>query len=317
MGVLQEAGLPPLSGGPGVSSDEVLVSVVIASVSGLSTVAACLDALARQEGDVGHEILVVDRCGEETREALRRRFPYAHVIAAEGRASIPALRALGMARARGRLIAILGDHCMVGGTWLQVIRQAHAAGHRVIGGAVEKGSGEGAVGWAAFLCEYARFMLPLHKGVASGVAGSNAVYDRRALEELGPLAREETWEFFLHSRLQERGVAFHCEPELLVSQTKAFGYAEFLFQRYHYSRSFAGMRMAGASAWKRLAYACATPMLPPLLLLRILVAVARKRRSWGPLLRALPVLSTFLLSAAIGEAVGAIRGPGGSLELVM
>ena len=68
---------------------EPLVSVVIASVNGLPAIGACLDALAGQNGGAVAEILVVDRCGEETRSALRARFP---AIAYARFAAVPATR---------------------------------------------------------------------------------------------------------------------------------------------------------------------------------------------------------------------------------
>lgn len=297
------------------AAEEPLVSVVIASVNGLPAIAECVEALTNQHGDVRAQILVVDCCGEAVRDVLRQRFPQAEIVAAEGRPSIPALRAMGMARARGRMIAILEDHCNVDPRWLQVIEKAHAAGHQAVGGAVENGSVERTVDWAVFFCEYARFMPPVPRGIVPEITGNNSVYDRRLLERLGPELHQEVWESFLHARIHELGVPFYSDPDLVVSHKKEFGYAYFVSQRYHYSRSFAGMRMDGAPAWKRLAYAGATPLLPPLLLARIVTTVARKKRL-GRLLATLPVLATFVVVWAWGEAVGALLGPGDSLRRV-
>lgn len=293
-----------------------LVSVVIPSVTGLPTVAECLEALMRQDGGVAAQILVVDRCGEETRAALRGRFPSVEVVPAEGGTSIPALRAMGMARARGRMVAMLEDHCNVGPGWLRAIARQHDAGALVLGGSVENGCVERTVDWAAFFCEYARFMPPVPRGVVREITGNNSAYDRAVLERLGPESRAEVWESFLHDRLRAQGVAFQSDPDLAVTHNKSFGFVHFLAQRYHYSRSFAGMRLHGAPWWKRLGYACATPLLPPLLLGRTALTVARKRRHGARFLKAAPVLATFLVSWAVGEAVGALMGPGRSLERV-
>jgi glycosyl transferase family 2 len=299
-----------------VTGGDPVVSVVIASVSGLPAIAECLDALTRQEGHVATEILVVDRCGEATRRALRGRFPSVQVVAAEPGTSVPALRALGMARARGRMIAILEDHCNVERGWLQAIARQREAGALVVGGAVENGSVERTVDWAAFFCEYARFMPPVPRGVVREITGNNSVYDRGLLERLGPEARAEVWESFLHDRMRVLGVPFQSDPDLVVIHKKSFGYLRFLAQRYHYSRSFAGMRLRGSPWWKRMGYACATPLLPPLLMGRMAAAVARKRRHGARFVQAAPVLATFLVSWAWGEAVGALLGPGRSLERV-
>jgi glycosyltransferase involved in cell wall biosynthesis len=297
-----------------MSPEHPVVSVVVPSVNGLPAIAACLEALQRQDGSVPAEVIVADRCGEATRAALRERFPDVQVLAALPGTAIPALRAMGIARSRGLLVAVLEDHCHAGPGWLAAIDRARRKGHQVIGGAVENGSVERVVDWAAFYCEYARFMPPLEGGEVEEVTGNNVAYDRAVLAGLGSL--EDSWEFFIHARLKERGVRFFCEPDLVVSHRKEFGFREFLSQRYHYSRSFAGMRLEGAPFWKRLAYAVATPLLPPVLFARIARAVGRRRGHGRRFLAAAPVLAAFLGSWAWGEAVGALAGPGDSLARV-
>jgi len=292
-----------------------LVSVIVPCVNGLPAIGECLEALRRQGGGVRAEVVVVDRCGEATRAVLRERFPEARVLAAEPGTSIPALRAQGIAQSRGTLVAIIEDHCNVTPGWLTTIDRAHRAGHRVVGGAVENGSTGSVIDWAAFLCDYARFMPPLRSGIVEEVTGNNVVYERAALAELGPEATDGTWEYFLHARLRQRGIPFYSEPALVVSHKKEFGFLYFLAQRFHYSRSFAAMRMAGAPPWKRAAYAAATPLLPPLIFARIAREIARGRL-WGRLLTAAPALAAFLASWALGEAAGALAGPGASLARV-
>ena len=299
-----------------MTAADPLVSVVIASVNGLPAIGECLDALARQDGGPAAEILVVDRCGEDTRAALRARFPGVQVMAADRGTSIPALRAMGMARARGAMIAILEDHCNAQPGWLRAIARQREAGAQAVGGAVENGSVDRTVDWAAFFCEYARFMPPVPRGEVREIAGNNSVYDRGALARLGPEARAEVWESFLHARMRVLGVPFQSDPDLIVIHKKSYGYLQFLGQRYHYSRSFAGMRLQGAPWWKRVGYALATPLLPPVLMGRMVATVARKRRHGARFAGAAPVLLTFLLSWAFGEAVGALAGPGRSLERV-
>jgi glycosyltransferase involved in cell wall biosynthesis len=295
----------------------VLLSVVIPCVNGLPVIAECLDALARQEGNVAAEVIVVDCCGEATRAVLRQRFPWALVIAVEGRESIPALRAIGLERARGRVIALTEDHCLPDPHWFEAIAAAHRAGRPVVGGAVENGSIERAVDWAVFFCEYADFMRPVPAGAVAALPGNNTAYDRGVLDRLGPALRDGSWEPFWHARLLQEGVDFFSDPRMVVLHKKVFGYGYFLSQRYHYSRSFAGMRLAGASGWVRLAYAAATALLPPLLLARLVRTVLlRKRRFRAHFLRALPALCTFVVVWAVGEAVGALLGAGNSLARV-
>jgi len=288
---------------------------VIASVNGLPWIARSLTALRSQTDAARCEILVLDRCGEDTRERLRRDFPEIQVVGAPGETSVPALRAMGMARARGALVAVLSDVCRPAPGWLATVARARDEGRPVVGGSVEYGAKGGGAAWAAFLCEYARFMPPLVRGPADEIPGSNALYSRAVLEQAAEALRQEAWEFFLHRRLAQQGVELYSDPDLVVSHEKEFGWLEFLSQRYHHSRSFAGVRLRESPYWRRLAYAVLTPLLPALLLVRIGRTLARKRR-FPLLLRTLPALLTYLAAWAWGEAMGAVGGVGRSLERV-
>jgi glycosyltransferase involved in cell wall biosynthesis len=292
------------------------VSVIVPSATGLPVVAECLESLLSQEGSTRAEILVLDRCGEETRAVLRSQFPEIQLIPVEGCPSIPALRALGIERAKGQIIALLEDHCIVQPGWLRALEQAYDAGYRAIGGPIENGCVDRAVDWAAFFCEYARFCAPAPRGSVREIPGNNAAFDRRLFEQLQPELRAGAWEPVWLARMRERQVIFYSAPEMAVVHKLSFRYGNFLTQRYHYSRSFAGMRLCGAPWWKRVAYAGATVLLPGLLLGRLAVTMAGKRRHWMRFLYSLPVLLTFLASWAVGEGVGALLGPGRSLQRV-
>ena len=293
------------------------MSVVIACVNGLPCIAECCAHLLDQEGNVPAEIIVVDACGEAVRSELRQKFPQVKVIEAQGRPSIPALRAMGMNAARGRLIAILEDHCNVDRGWMKVVQKAHEAGYQAIGGAVENGATDRLVDWAVFFCEYARFMLPVGHGVVPEITGNNSVYDRQVLEKMGDEAKKEVWEAFLHQKLKEMNVPFYSDPGLVVWHKKHFPFGYFVSQRYHYSRSFSGMRLAQAPLAKRLIYAAATSvLLPPLLYWRMLKTVRRKGRHMKEFVKATPLIGLFLVPWTWGEVVGALFGPGDSLAKV-
>jgi glycosyltransferase involved in cell wall biosynthesis len=300
------------------SPNSPLISVVIASVNGMSSIGECLDALTQQQGNIRYEVLVVDRCGEKTREQIRRRFPQSEIQLVEvaGHPSIPKLRAMGIARARGQLIAILEDHCNVPPAWFCTIIRSHEAGHEVMSGPVENGAVDRIVDWAVFFCEYARFMPPMPRGTVDEIAGNCAIYAREVLDRIGPELREELWEPFLHARIREMGIPFYNDPALTVVHKKEFGFWYFVSQRYHYSRSFAGMRMRAAPIWKRMAYAAGCVLLPALLFGRIMKTVFKKGRHRLKFLLAAPAIAVFLISWACGEAVGALCGPGNSLARV-
>lgn len=297
-------------------ADQPLVSIIIPCVNGLPAVLECVESFVNQDEQARSEVLVLNCCGEETRQALAGRFPRVQVIPVEGRPSIPALRTIGIAHARGRILAMTEDHCIARPRWLAVLFRAWAEGCRAVGGPVENGSPERLVDWGVYFCEYARFMGPMPRGPVPEIPGNNCAFDRAIFTHLTAELEGEYWESFWFAQLRAAGVVFHGDPDMVVDHKKSFGFRYFLTQRYHYSRSFAGMRLHGAAWWKRVGYACATSLLPVLLLARIAGAVLSKRRHVRKLAQCLPILLAFLLSWAVGEAVGALLGPGHSLRKV-
>lgn len=290
------------------------LSVVVASVNGLPYPLACLEALERQEGDVTSEVVVADCTGPATVAAIRERFPAVRVLAFEEQKSVPWLRAAGIRAARGRLVAVTEDHCVPHSDWYLRIRAAHRRwGWAGVGGGVENGSTRRVVDWAVFFCEYSQHMAPVPEGPSHFIPGMNVAYDMQALHPLREMFAEGLWENFLHDKLREHGHVLGMDPQMLVDHQKYFTVPMFLSERFHYSRSFAGMRVQGGPLGRRLAWAAATPLLPFLLVSRITRNVVRRRRHLMWFVRALPLVVLFSVVWSIGELVGYLTGPGDSL----
>lgn len=299
-----------------MSSGSPRISVIVPCVNGLKSLLPTLQAIEGQEARDRAEVLVVDRTGEATRRAVHERFPGVVVIPANRHSSIPELRSLGLARARGEVVAFLEDHCLVPPGWLARIDELHRRlPHSAIAGGVANGATERIVDWAHYLCEYAPVAPPLAEGETANLAGNSASYKRHALEEVASLVGTR-WESFFHQRLLQRGHRFWCAPELTVVHRISFRLGELLGQRFHYSRSFAAMRTAEARWPRRCLWVLASLGLPPVILWRLLRTVVPKGRYAGPLLRSLPVLSLLAAVGGAGELVGYALGAGRSLERV-
>src|SRR4051812_46759069 len=113
------------------------LSVVVPSVNGLPIVLECLAAL-RAEGasHLAIEILVVDRCGDEVRRAIREQFPEATVVLANAGTTIPDMRAMAFSQAQAPAVAVIEDHVIVPPGWARQMLSALAEGHDVVGGGV-------------------------------------------------------------------------------------------------------------------------------------------------------------------------------------
>jgi len=295
-------------------AEEPTVSVVVPSVSGTASVLECLAALGDQDDGAGAEVIVVDRAGEATRAAIRERFPSVRLLTAAPGTPLPDLRGRGLAAARGRMIAVLGEHLRPGRTWLRTVGESARAGAAAIAGPIDGGALRGPAEWAFFLAEYGPVLPPWPAGSAPA-AGTNCAYARAALERADALGGRSVWDADLARRLAEDGVSFAAAPGLLARSEKRLDLRRLLAQRHHCGRAFAAHRVQGFRAWRRLAYAAATALLPPVLVARTIRTVASKGRHRGQLARALPLLAAAAVAGALGEMKGALHGPGASAGL--
>ena len=292
------------------------ISVINVSLLGSPLLDESLRALGRQHGNGNAEIIVVSGPQNVPGEKLKQEFPQVKFLQSPGRLGIPQLRALGMTQATGNIIAITEDCCIPRENWFEEIKKAHSQGYGVAGGTIEKGSSNKIVNWAVYLCEYSYSMPPLGAGEVAGVAGNNAAYKRELLDKVDENIKRDYWEYFLHEELRKAGVKFLSVPAMLVSKKKEFRFLYFLTQRFHYSRSFAGMRRNRIPASRRLLAALGSPLLPFLMTGRIAQQVHRKQRYYKQFLMSLPLLMIFMVSYAMGEFVGYLFGAGDSLSKV-
>ena len=292
------------------------LSVVVPSVNGLGDLLPCLDALDRERRNVAMEVLVVDRCGEEVRREVRRRYPSARVVTASNETTIPQLRAMAFAAAAGESVAVIEDHVIVPTGWARALLDAQRAGAPVVGGGVENAATERLVDWAAFLCEYSHCLPPMPEGESEWLTGNNVIYPRALLERYRPVIESGVWENALHDALRRDGISLVCRPEIVVKHKKHYTVREYVSQRFLYARSYAGVRFPGASLAAKLFYGVTACVLPPILFSRTVRRVLAKRRHVAELVRSLPLLAVFVTAWAAGEVVGYVAGPGTSLARV-
>jgi len=287
---------------------------VVASVNGFPYVGRCLDSLRRNAPNA--EVVVADWTDEETRARIREGWPEVKLLSFQEPTPVPVLRAAGMRAASAPYVAVIEDHCVVREKWGERIVAAHRAGHPVVGGSIRNGETGRIRDWAAFFCEYTEHMEPAPFGTVESLPGMNVSYDRDAIAAMDGFLQRGLWETWLHPHLQQAGFELYSDPEIALDHVKDFGFREFLSQRYHYARSYAGARFARAGALKRAVGGLAAVALPPVLLYRILSRVLSKGQHRRELVKSLPLLGVFVCAWAAGEVVGAWAGDGGALAKV-
>lgn len=291
------------------------ISVVIASVNGWEVLEPTLDALDAQPARARMELIVVDAVDGVTRAKLQARRPAVVLVPAAERLAIPRLRALGVRQARAPIVAILEDHGAVGPGWAAAALEAHQEHIGAVGGPVENGL-SGLVNWTAFFCEYAAYMGPVADGNVADLPGNNIAYKRPLLWRHLHVMEEGKWESWINDRIRADGVPIRSSPRMEVRHIKPFRLGTFLVQRFHFARSFAGMRRCEQTRVKRMLYALGSLALPGLLLGRITRRVLAKRRHVGWFLASFPLLALCITVGAVGEMLGYAFGPGRSLEHV-
>ncbi len=292
------------------------LSIVVPSVNGWGSLHECLAAIARQDLGLPIEVLVADRVGDAVRVPLRRDFPGVRLVEAPPGTTIPALRALAFAQARGPVIGVIEDHVLLPADWARRMLALQAGGESVVGGAVRNAATASLVDRAAFLCEYHQGLSP-EPGPSAGVTGNNVTYARALLESHPDAWNAGRWENHLHDALRDNGVTLHSHPEIVVDHKMHYTVGSYLEQRYLYSRSYAAMRLEGAPAGRRFLMGVMSLALPPVLLLRIVSKVRAVPAYRSQLLPSLPLLALFTLSWAWGELVGSWFGGGDALARVV
>jgi hypothetical protein len=288
------------------------LSVVVVALNPTAMLERCLAALAQQAATEAVEILVVGhrRPYDEHVTRLQQRFPQVQWMATPPQYTIPQQRSWGMGQSRGEIIALLEDDCVVNEDWCASILAAHQEAYVAIGGPIEPGDYKKGLDWAVFFCEYGRFMTPF-AGPVSALPGNNVAYKKTALSSINH--DEGFYDIFVHWQWQQQGEILFADPKLIVHNINAWSYMNTLRMAYHHGRAFAGMRVAGWPAWRKLLYASAVLFLPLLQVMRSVKNVRRRRRYARALVQALPWIGLFSASWAAGELLGYLCGAGGSV----
>jgi glycosyltransferase involved in cell wall biosynthesis len=297
--------------------DAKTVSVVIASGAGGDFLFRCLDSLREEVAREGAEVIVADRCGDATVARLEEEYGFVTVVRAppDSRPGVPELRALGMAQARGDIIAIIEEHCVAPPDWLKTIRASFQKGDAAIGGPIFDDGYRRVRDWVVYFSEYHNYLPPWPEGERYALNGANIAYARSDLVEHGDVLASGFWEVVLHPLLAQKG-RFRSVPRMGVRHTGPFDYKYYLEQRYLLSRVWGGTQREKLSLPKRAVYLAAAPAFPILLLGRITRRVLSSGQNLTRFLAALPLLVPVSMAYVWGEWLGYLVGVGDALERV-
>lgn len=195
----------------------VRATVVIPSFNSSATIRDTLNSLSVQDCDEPYEVIVVDSSADGTDRIISDEFPSVGLIHRSERTDPGTARNLGVAQARGEIIACLDADCIASADWLARMLASQREGHPVVGGAVENGNPHSSVAWAGYMGEFREF-LPIGQPRAVKHAPTcNISYRRSIFTEFGGFSRLYPQEDLLyHWRLSRHGVAIWFDPRVTV-----------------------------------------------------------------------------------------------------
>lgn len=293
------------------------LTVIVALQNSRATIEACLDSLQSQSEVVPNtlEVIVVDGSQDGSGETVAQRYPTVTLLRRAGVVSLPQLLGIGMAHARGRLVAVTEGSCTFDPHWAANAIAAHATtSNPAIGGRVEPAADLQALELALFFCDYGQFLPPLAAGPTHDLPGNNAVFKRDVLNAGSDFAQSGFWKTRFCQQLEAQGHRLRADPTLLVYYHRRINWGELIRRRYRHGRCFGAMRARSAAGWLRIAYALAAPLMPALLTYKLWRRVWPKRLYRRAFMRTFPLSVLVLTLWSIGEGMGNLFGAGDTCE---
>jgi hypothetical protein len=291
------------------------ISVVVASKVGAPFIDFCLQSLAPKAA--GAEVIVVAAGARDDVATLTAAYPWARVIHSTEVTQVPALRRLGVQKARGAFVAIIEEHCSAAPDWLACAVGALESGrYGAVGGPVSDYGYRRLRDWVVYFLEYHGALPPAPGGETDNLNDANIAYQRSLLLEHVGLLDDGYWPMTLHPTLIARGVKMLSAPGMVVHHRGPFDFGYYLGQRFLFSRAYAGVRAQKQPVLRRLAYIVLAPLVPFMMLARIARMVLRRRRRIPQFVATLPLLSVALVVMVAGEWLGCVAGPGDALARV-
>jgi hypothetical protein len=241
---------------------------------------------------------------------VKTQFPEFTWIDAAPIHNVARMRGLGIARSQGPVVAMLEGDCIPASGWIGHLTKLQPVA--AVGGAVEPGAFRRGVDWAAYFCEFAKYMLPL-PAAPTQLPGANVVYRRAALPDPARLEAEGFYETFVNANIGG-GTALANDSALVVQHERTWRASVALATRFHHGRGFAALRVRGRPAKERVPYLALAALLPLVLVTRVMGETVRRRRLVGRALVALPWIIALSVSWSLGELAGYAAGPGTSLD---
>jgi len=290
------------------------VTVVIAAIDARATVRDSLRRFLEEAGS-SSEVILVDASRDGSAELAQLEFPRLRVLRRPPGTLTPELWREGLEASNAPLLAFSTAQMIPCRGWLSALRaRMEATGAAAVGGPIEPARKLSALDRAVYLLRYVHYLRPLAKPDSTEPPGDNALYRRDRLQGLESTWESGFWEAEVHRALTARGERLVMAPEAMVEFQGGGTLLSILRQRRDHAWHYGAARGARMSLAERFARSAAAPLVPAVLVRRILSTLNGRGRRISPWLSAVPSLSLLLAAWTAGETAGTWLGPPGPVR---
>jgi hypothetical protein len=285
---------------------------VVLATDRFATVRPVISALRRQEARRQIELVLVAPPGglADLDEAMVADFGGVRRVTVSSVLDLAAARAAGVRAATAPVVFLGETHTYAETGWAEALLRAFEQPWAAVVPEVGNANPTGAVSWAAYLSDYATWGPGRPAGEIRDPLIYNSAYRREVLLEFGDRLEQalEPCSEMMKPALWDRGHRVWFEPSAKILHLNVGRFGGMLREKL-----FAGLLVAGhrARRWplgRRLTYFLATPLVPAILVWRVLgvwrQTNARQRLPWGTL----PLIIVAAVAKGAGEMMGCWLG---------
>lgn len=225
--------------------DGPLISIVIPSYNEEKFIERCLRSVIEQEIAEEYEVIVVDSSQDRTAGIITDKFPGVRLIHRTEQMYPGEARNIGVANARGKIIAFLDGHCAADAYWLRNALQAmRESGCFIVGGALRNGNSKKLVSAADFILAFNEFTEGMPSRKVNFMPTCNLICTKEVFEDISGFdaslrAGEDT--MFCYAA-HEKKYALYFDARVLVIRTNRENCRAFLRHHYTFGRYSAQVR---------------------------------------------------------------------------
>jgi len=280
-----------------------VISLVVAVKDGEANLPAILQAVA-EAGDAAVEVIFC--VAGEPPAALAAAGPGWRLVRCAAESLVPHLWRDGVLAATTDRVMLTNTQCLPTAAWIRRLAGIDLDRYVAVGGPIDNDPAPDPVRWAVFFLRYLRFAPPA-AGEVDDVAADNAAYRRSEILRHPDLLGIGLWEPSFHERFLAAGLKMAIDPGLLLTYRGDDRPGRFMAHRFAHGREYGYARAKDAPRLRRLALLAASPLVPLLLVARIIARTRGRPAYRARLPAALPWLAAFSAAWGAGEALGYLR----------